>query len=186
MLLETSIRKVLVDGDQWGFWHGYHIPVSEQYTAIWTPMGTKMHWKPGTWVASKHQLSYFWPNEWYVLHIGFDERGNFVSGYCDIVLPTAQYSNVDKEMVYIDLYVDVVVRKDFSVYTKDQEVFEWAARTYPIVALSRPQSFATLAWVEQHAYTWTGPFATIPRSLPRTDFHTLESEQASAILRALC
>jgi protein associated with RNAse G/E len=185
MLREVNIRKVLVDGNQWGQWQGYHIPVSEQYTTIWAPMGTEMHWQPGTWICHKHQLSYFWPNEWHVLHIGYDNQGNFASGYCDVVLPIPEYSNTDTEMIYIDLYVDVVVRDDYSVYTKDQEVFERAAQRYPVVEQSRQQSFAALAWLEEHAQNWTGPFAYVPRQLSRTDFHLLDSDKASTILRTL-
>jgi protein associated with RNAse G/E len=185
MLLEANIRKVLVDGDQWGQWHGYHIPVSEEYVAIWTPIGKEMHWKPGTWLSHKHQLSYFWPDQWYVLHIGYDATGGFVSGYCDIVLPTEKYSNSDREMVYVDLYVDVVVREDYSVYTKDQEVFDRAAKRHQIVEKARKQSFAALDSMEKHAQSWTGPFVHVPRQLPRTDFHLLESDEASSILRTL-
>jgi protein associated with RNAse G/E len=183
MLLEANIRKVLVDGDQWGQWRGYHIPVSEEYIVVWTPIGTEMHWKPGTWTSHKHQLSYFWSDQWYTLHIGYDDGGNFVSGYCDIVLPTTGYSNSDKEMVYVDLYVDVVVREDYSVYTKDQEVFDRAAKLHWLVEKSRAQSFAALNWLEKQAQDWTGPFAAIPHQLPRTDFHLLEEDEARAILR---
>src|SRR5690242_459888 len=65
MLLEANVRKMLVNGDQWACWHGYHVPVSEEYFVIWTPAGTEMHWKPGSWISQKHQLTYFWPNEWF-------------------------------------------------------------------------------------------------------------------------
>jgi protein associated with RNAse G/E len=185
MLLEANIRKVLVDGNQWGQWRGYHIPVSEEYMIIWTPMGTEMRWKPGTWISHKHELSYFRPSQWYVLHIGYDAGGTFVSGYCDIVLPTPQYSNIDTEMIYTDLYVDVVVRDDYSVYTKDHEVFDRAAKHHPVIEQARTQAFAAMDWLEKHAQNWTGPFASIPRQLPRTDFHLLESDEASTMLRTL-
>jgi protein associated with RNAse G/E len=185
MLLEANIRKMLVDGSEWASWGGYHIPVSEQYAVIWTPVGTTMHWRPGTWVSKKHQLTYLWPHKWYTIHIGFTPDGEFFSGYCDVVLPHASYTNVDQELIYTDLYVDVVVREDYSVYTKDQEVFDRAAQKYPIVEQSRRQSFEVLDWLEQHANRWSGPFEIIPRRLPRTDFEKLSPEEASAILRSL-
>ena len=183
MLLEANIRKMLVSGDQWAYWGGYHIPVSEQYFVVWTPAGTDMHWRPGTWVSQKHQLSYFWPDEWFTIHIGYDISGNFVSGYCDVVLPSADYTNSAQELIYTDLYVDVVVREDYSVYTKDHEVFDRAARYYSVVEDARKKSFEVLDWLEVQAKNWTGPFAHMPRKLPRTDFETLNPEEAASLLR---
>lgn len=186
MLLETDIRKMLVDGSQWALWHGYHIPVSNEYFVIWTPSGTKMHWRPGTWISQKHQLTYFWPEAWFTIHTGYDQAtGNFLSAYCDVILPGSGYTNTAKEMIYTDLYIDVVVREDSSVYTKDQEVFDRAAKRFPIVEQSRKKSFAVLDWLEEHARTWTGPFERIPRRLPRTDFENFSPDEASAMLRAI-
>lgn len=185
MLLEAVIRKMLVDGDQWASWQGYHIPVSEQYFVIWTPIGTPMHWKPGTWMAHKHQLSYFWPEKWYTIHAGYDEQGKCISAYCDVVLPQTGYTNTAKELIYTDLYVDVVVREDYSVYTKDHEVFERAAKAYPIVEQARQKSFEALDWLEEQATQWTGPFEKIPRQLPRTDFETLDMHEAKDILQRI-
>jgi protein associated with RNAse G/E len=184
VLLDAHVRKMLVDGSQWGSWHGYHVPVSNQYIVIWTPVGTEMCWQPGTWISEKHQLTYFWPDAWFTIHVGFDEHGTFFSGYCDVVLPNATYTNTAQELIYTDLYVDVVVRKDYSVYTKDHEVFERAARHFPIVEQSRQQSFAALDLLEAQARSWSGPFACIPRTLPRTDFETLSPDEAGTILRA--
>lgn len=185
MLQQADIRKMLVNGDQWGGWSGYQLPISEEYVSIWTPIGTEMHWKPGTWVAKKHQISYFWPNEWYTIHIGYDEHGGFVSGYCDVVLPTAAYTSTSSELVYVDLYIDVVIRENFTVYTKDQEVFERAATRYPIVEQAREKSFAVLDWLDEHAQHWTGPFALVPKQLPRTDFERLSPEEARASMQAV-
>ena len=186
MLIETNIRKLLVDGDQWASWHGYHIPVSDQYFVIWTPAGTPMHWRPGTWTSYKHQLTFFWPDAWYTIHIGYNEKtGDFLSGYCDVVLPQASYTNTAEEMIYTDLYIDVVINEDYSVYTKDQEVFDRAARRYPIVEQARQKSFEVLDWLEEHARHWSGPFTSIPRMLPRCDFEQLTPDEASASLQAL-
>ncbi|GCF06723.1 DUF402 domain-containing protein [Dictyobacter arantiisoli] len=187
MLLEVTIRKLLVNGDQWASWRGYHIPVSDQYFVIWTPMGTAMHWKPGTWTSVKHTLVYFWSDAWHTLHAHYNDQGTCIGVYCDVVLPQAydkQTANVAPELVYIDLYVDVVVEEDFNVYTKDQEVFERAARKFPLVKQSRQQSYAALDLLEQQAKSWTGPFAVIPRQLPRTDFALLDPLTAAEILRS--
>lgn len=184
MLFDTTIRKMLVDDSQWASWRGYHIPVSDEHFVIWTPAGTQMYWRPGTWISQKHQLSYFWRDEWFTIHIGYDDKtGRFLSGYCDVVLPSNDYTNTAKEMIYIDLYIDVVVKEDYSVYTKDHEVFDRASLRYPVVEQSRKKSFEVLDWLEEHAKNWSGPFALIPRQLPRIDFETLEPGEAGAILQ---
>jgi protein associated with RNAse G/E len=144
-----------------------------------------MHWKPGTWIAKNHQISYFWPGSWFTLHFGYHQDGSFASGYCDVVLPTPSYTSTSRELIYIDLYIDVVVREDGTVYTKDHEVFDRAARRYPIVEESRQKSFEVLDWLEEHAKRWTGPFSVVPRQLPRTDFEQLSPEQAQAALRSV-
>jgi protein associated with RNAse G/E len=186
VLLEANIRKMLVDGTQWAIWQGYHIPVSDEDIVIWTPAGTEMHWRPGTWVAKKHQLSYFWRDAWYTIHVGYDFlSGDFLSGYCDVVLPNVDYTNNASELIYTDLYIDVVVREDYSVYTKDHEVFDRAASRFPIVEQSRKKSFEVLDWLEEQAKQWTGPFEHIPRHLPRTDFEILSPGEAAAVLRTI-
>lgn len=183
LLLEARIRKMLVDGTQWAMWQGYHVPVSNDYFVIWTPAGTEMHWLPRTWISEKHSLFYFWPGEWYTIQVSYGQDGQFLSGYCDIVLPASNYSNTAKEMVYTDLYIDVVMREDGSVYTKDHAVFERAAQHFPIVEESRQKSFETLDWLEEQAKQWSGPFERIPRLLPRIDFESLPPEEAATILR---
>lgn len=183
MLQEANIYKMLVNGDQWGAWQGYQLPVSDKYVCIWTPIGTPMHWKPGTWISKKHSLFYFWPEAWYTIHIGYHQDGSFASGYCDVVLPTPPYTSAARDLTYVDLYIDVVIRQDFSVYTKDQEVFDRAAQRYPIVEESRQKSFEVLDWLEQQAKNWSGPFVDMPKCLPRTDFEQLSAEEAERAFR---
>lgn len=186
MLLATDVRKMLVDGSQWASWLGYHIPVSDEYFVVWTPAGSEMRWRPRTWISEKHQLSYFWRDAWFTIHVGYDNQtGSFLSGYCDVVLPNSDYTNTAEEMIYTDLYIDVVVREDGGVYTKDHEVFDRAALRYPAIERSRKRAFEVLDWLEDQARLWTGPFKLIPRHLPRTDFEELGSDEAATALRAL-
>jgi hypothetical protein len=182
MLLEADIVKMLVNGDEWGAWKGYQLPVSDAYVSIWTPLGTPRHWKPHHWkpdffFSKNHSLSYFWPGAWYTIHIGYHNDGSFSDGYCDVVLPTPPYISTSRELIYTDLYIDVVIREDRSVYTKDQEIFDRAALRYPIVEESRLKAFEVLDWLEEHARHWTGPFAVMPQHLPRTDWDTLSLEE---------
>jgi protein associated with RNAse G/E len=190
MLLEADIYKMLVNGMEWGVWRGYQLPISEQYVTIWTPRGTRRHWRPHHWkpdffLSKNHSLSYFWPGAWYTIHLGFFGDGSFSDAYCDIILPTPAYTSTSRELIYTDLYIDVVIREDRSVYTKDQEVFDRAALRYPVVEESRQKAFEVLDWLEEHAKHWTGPFAIMPQHLPRTDFETLNAEEARAIMRSL-
>jgi len=177
---------LLVDGSQWASWQGYHIPVSDEYFVVWTPAGTEMRWRPGTWLSEKHQLSYFWRDSWFTIHVGYNyQTGSFLSGYCDVVLPNPDYNNTAREMIYTDLYIDVVVREDYRVYTKDHEIFDRAALRFRVVEQSRKQAFEVLDWLEEQAKRWTGPFNQIPHQLPRTDFEKLGPDEAGAILRAV-
>jgi protein associated with RNAse G/E len=189
MLLKAHIYKMLVNGDAWGEWQGYQLPVSDDYVTIWSPRGTKRYWKPHNWkpdffLSERHSLSYFWPGAWYTIHAGYYADGSFSDGYCDIILPTPNYTSKSQELTYIDLYIDVVIREDFSVYTKDHEVFERAARYYPIVEESREQAFKALDQVEAYAKQWSGPFEVIPRYLPRTDWEQLSIDEIRAEMRA--
>ncbi len=187
MLQEVNVYKMLVNGDQWACWQGFQLPVSDDYICIWTPIGTKKHWKPRYWkpdffYADYHTLTYIWPAHWFAIHIGYTETGAFRSGYCDVTLPAPAYTSETKEIVYTDLYVDVVIRQDFSVYTKDQEVYERAAQKYPIVAQSWKKSFEVLDWMEDHAKNWSGPFALMPRQLPATTWDHLSVEEIRALM----
>ncbi len=178
MLLEAEVRKMLVNGDPWAAWQGFQLPVSDEYICIWTPLGTKKHWKPRYWkpdffYSDRHTLTYLWPDKWFAIHISYDQNGKFSSGYCDVTLPAPAYTQQTQDVVYTDLYVDVVIREDYSVYTKDQEVYERAASQFPIVAESRQKSYEVLDWMEEHARQWTGPFAVMPHQLPRTSWDGL-------------
>ena len=170
MLQEVDVYKMLVSGEQWGMWKGYHFPISEQYVTVWTPIGTPMHWKPGTWIRDKHSLTYFWNDAWYTIHASYFADGRLSGCYCDMVLPTEDYTSAARKLTYIDLYLDVVVREDLSVYTKDQQVFDWAALRYPKVRQARARVYEEMNQLEDQAKHWTGPFALIPTRLPRTDW----------------
>jgi protein associated with RNAse G/E len=182
MLQEADVYKMLVSGEQWGMWRGYQCPLSDDYVTIWTPIGTPMHWKPGTWIRDKHCLSYFWANAWYTIHASYFADGRLSGCYCDMVLPTESYSSEARRLSYIDLYLDVVVREDHTVYTKDQQVFEWAALRYSAVRKAREQVYAEMDRLEAQARQWSGPFALIPTRLPRTDWEQHSPAEVGSLL----
>jgi predicted RNA-binding protein associated with RNAse of E/G family len=116
--------------------------------------------------------------------MAYYEDGTFSDAYCDIILPTPPYTSTSRELVYTDLYIDVVVRDDYSVFTKDHAIFDRAAQRYPIVEESRHKAFEALDWVEEHAKHWTGPFTVMPRHLPRTDWEALTTAEIRASMRS--
>src|SRR5260221_6158979 len=103
------------------------------------------------------------------VHVGYDQSGSFFSGYCDVVLPSSDYTNTAKELIYTDLYIDVVVRADYSVYTKDQEVFDRAAMRLPIGEQPRKKAFELVDWLEGEDQNWTAAFELIPPHSPRPE-----------------
>lgn len=187
-MLQVDVSKMLVNGSPWAFWQGFQLPVSDEYVCIWTPVGTRKHWKPRHWkpdffYAEAHTLTYIWPHEWFAIHISYTEDGAFSSGYCDVTLPAPEYTSESREVIYTDLYVDVVIRKDYSVYTKDQEVYARAEKEYPVVADAHQKSFEVLDWLEEHARQWSGPFAVMPRQLPRTHWDDLSVSEIRAMMQ---
>jgi protein associated with RNAse G/E len=182
MLLEVEVTKMLVSGDPWANWRGYQLPVSDDYICIWTPAGTRKHWKPRNWkpdffLAEEHCLTYIWPDEWFTIHIFYNADNTFKLGYCDITLPAPVYTHQSTELIYTDLYIDVVINADGSVYTKDQDVYTRAAEKYPLVKQCEQKAYEVLDWLEAHAKTWTGPFAVMPHQLPRSVWDDLSVEE---------
>jgi protein associated with RNAse G/E len=133
-----------------------------------------MHWQPATWDAENHAIAYFWPGRWYVIHTFYTRGGVFAGCYCDIVLPNPTVAPAASDMRYTDLYVDVVVRADRSVFTKDQEVYDRAMLKHDALVAMHDEVFRELAALANHAEHWTGPFALISDHLARDDWHTLD------------
>ncbi len=85
MLQEVDVYKMLVNGEQWGKWKGYHLPISEEYVTVWTPIGTPMHWKPGKWVRDKHSLTYFWTKTSYSFLGKYFAVAAVRASFCDLI-----------------------------------------------------------------------------------------------------
>ncbi len=178
MLTPVEVYKVLPDGSQWGQWSGFHLPIDPRCATVWTPLGVPMHWRPATWEARNHAVAFFWPGRWYVIHAFYDGAGDFAGCYCDIVLPNPPVLPDAPEMRYTDLYIDVVVRADRTVFTKDHEVYARAEALNPTLRDLHAEAFAELDALAAHAEAWTGPFAAIGPRLIRTDWQTLDPSSA--------
>ena len=178
MLQEVEIYKMLPNGSQWGYWHAYRLPVSAACPMVWTPIGTAMHWQHNTWEAKSNEITFFWPTRWYVIHAFYTREKTFFGCYCDIVMPNPPVDPAATTLRYVDLYVDVVVKPDHSVYTKDEEVYARAMKQTPNLVPIRDQAFAELATLATHARDWTGPFAFIAEQIVRTDWQLLDPSSA--------
>jgi hypothetical protein len=173
MLPRVTVRKVMIDGLQWGIWQAYALPLAAEYTALWTPAGTEMRWAPGTFVASYNTIHYWWPGAQHLIaaHYTGDQ---FAGCYCDVVLPLADLPASAPRREFVDLYIDLVVRDDRSWYTKDHEIYDRAEQVHAELRVERPAAEAALRRLEEWAAAWSGPFTEIPASLPRIDWHLLE------------
>ncbi len=179
MLSAVEVYKMLPDGSQWGRWQGFWLPISDACPTVWTPAGTPMHWRPNTWHAAHNEITFIWPGQWYVIHSFYDPMGDFAGCYCDIVMPNPPVTPDATEVRYTDLYVDVVVRADRSVFTKDHEVYGRAAVVNPHLAELRAEAFQALDTLEAHALAWDGPFAAVVAHLDRLDWQTLDPTSTS-------
>ena len=178
MLQQVELYKIIPDGSVWGYWRGFRLPISTACTTVWTPAGTPMHWRHNTWEAKSHEITFFWPDRWYVIHAFYQRNKRFFGCYCDIVMPNQPIALDATEMRYIDLYVDVVVKPDHDVYTKDEEVYERAMKSYPDLLALHDQAFAELDALARHARDWTGPFAVLADEIIRTDWNELDAHSA--------
>lgn len=174
MLSSIEIYKMLLNGSQWGQWSSYHLPINQTCYTTWTPAGTSMHWQPATWQAETHAVAYFYPGRWYVIHAFYDRGGDFAGCYCDIVMPNPPIGDEATEVRYTDLFIDVVVRADRSVYTKDEEVYARAMQYNSYLGTIRTQAFEELDALANEARAWSGPFEPIAARLTRTDWEVLD------------
>jgi protein associated with RNAse G/E len=178
MLATIDVYKMVPNGSQWGFWQGYLLPALVGCPAIWTPLGTPMHWHYNTWNTRTHEITFIWPERWYVIHAFYTVDRQFYGCYCDIVLPNPLITDIESEFRYIDLYIDVVVDPHHRVITKDEEIYERAQQKIPHLVEIHDRAFAELEQLAAHARAWTGPFAAIKDEIVRIDWHLLDTTSA--------
>lgn len=182
MLPRITVRKMLIDGSQWGTWQAHMLPTSGELVATWTPAGTEMRWAKATFAATYNNIHLWWPRARYLINAQYI-GAEFAGCYCDVILPLPALPASAPERIYVDLYLDLVVRDDRSAYSKDQDVFDRAEREIPALREERAASEDTLRQLEAWAADWSGPFAHVPATLPRLDYHELDP--ASPDLTAL-
>lgn len=180
MLPRITVRKMLIDGSQWGTWQPYVLPTSSDLVATWTPAGTEMHWATGIFRSTFNNIHLWWPGARYLIGAHYTGTGDtgaeFAGCYCDVVLPLPTLPAAAPERRYVDLYLDVVVRADRTAYSKDHEVYDRAEQVIPALREERAAAEETLRWLEVWAADWSGPFAHVPAALPRLNYHELDPD----------
>lgn len=78
--------------------------------------------RPGT-------LSYefFWFNEWFNIFQFHEPNGEFRNFYCNLSLPPEFHKNF---INYVDLDIDILIRKDFSFEILDEDEFLYNSEKY--------------------------------------------------------
>lgn len=64
---------------------------------------------------------YYWLNRWYNIFKFHEPEGELRNFYCNVNMPPQFENNV---LDYVDLEIDVLVSKDFSIEILDREEFE--------------------------------------------------------------
>jgi protein associated with RNAse G/E len=177
MLPRVLMRQEKYDQRLGGTWEGYLLPSSATRTSIWTPAGTVMHWATGDWPMRHHSLQHFWPDRWYTLNALYRDQNLYVI-YCHIILPPA----LGEGATYTDLELSLLVQPDASHEVLNMETFELAAETLGYPEDVRIGALLALDGLMRAAERQSGPFLTVPLTLPRLDLQDLSPEEVSAIL----
>ncbi len=129
----VTVRKVKFDGSVSWEWEGDLVDGTDEWLVVYHgpehPPPAKWARK---WAAESERAGNGEALPRYVIHyvgtaapltalLFYDERGEFLGGQCDAALP-AKVSR--REVTFVDLDLDVIVRADWSYYVRDHEDFE--------------------------------------------------------------
>ena len=79
------------------------------------------HPKLGSIKCGTVSYEYYWKTKWFNVFRFHEPTGEFRNYYCNINFPPILQNNI---LDYIDLDLDILVNKDFSVEILDQDEFE--------------------------------------------------------------
>lgn len=92
--------------------------------------------RPGTM-----SYEYYWKNRWFNVFRFHEPEGELRNFYCNVNRPPVLNENV---LDYIDLEIDVLVWKNFSVEILDLDEYEQSARIYNFPSEIRSKARASL------------------------------------------
>jgi uncharacterized protein len=109
----------------------------------------------GTIASGTISTEYYWLDRWYNVFRFSDQNGRLQSFYCNVSLPP----RFDRRILsYVDLDIDVLVKRDFSFEVLDLEDFDENARAYNYPVDVRENAHAALAELIRLIETRSFPF----------------------------
>jgi uncharacterized protein len=109
----------------------------------------------GTIASGTISTEYYWLDRWYNVFRFSDQNGRLQSFYCNVSLPPRFDGRV---LSYVDLDIDVLVKRDFSYEVLDLEDFEENAHAYDYPSVVRENAHAALAELLRLIETRSFPF----------------------------
>ena len=98
----------------------------------------------------------FWLDRWYSIFRFYEPDGTFRNFYCNLNMPPKFENNV---LDYIDLDIDILVRKDLSCTILDVEEFEQNSKIYNYSDEIKQKTRQTLKELQEMARLKTFPFS---------------------------
>lgn len=113
----VRVDKLHPDGSPRASWYGYRLPDRDGAVRVYAPPLTRRIHVAGLWTPPGWLVSAFHPDWRFVPHRWVD--GEATGTYIDIVRSTAVHRD---HVEYVDLYLDVSIRADGTVFEKDEEL----------------------------------------------------------------
>ncbi len=84
---------------------------------------------------------YYWLDRWYNVFRFHEPNGDFRNYYCNLNMPPKFENNI---LDYIDMDIDILISKDFTLEILDREEFEENSKFYGYSELLKSKTFQTL------------------------------------------
>jgi protein associated with RNAse G/E len=92
----------------------------------------------GTIVSGTSSVEYYWLDRWYNIFRFSNSHGRLLSYYCNVNIPP-DFNG--RQLIYVDLDIDILVQPDFSYQILDEDEFNVNAIRfdYPVFIKSKAQ-----------------------------------------------
>jgi protein associated with RNAse G/E len=177
---QLVIDKRKYDNTLWGSYAVFVLAQTAERHSFWQPRGTYINRNHG-WTMRHDHLQFFYPGRWYAISANYDDRGQLSHCYCDVILPWVPPQPQETATRFVDLELDLHVMPTGAYRIYDEDEFAAAIVTMQYPDAIRLGAIAALQDLMAAAIAWTEPFAGVPRSLPRHDYHRMDP--ASVIWR---
>ncbi len=114
------------------------------------------HSKLGVIRRGTISYEYYWLNRWYNIFKFHEPEGELRNFYCNVNMPPRFENNV---LDYVDLEIDVLVSKDFSVEVLDRDEFEENSQLFGYSESLITKTLQTLDELLEMIHARTFPFS---------------------------